>query len=253
MKAAPLIDAVRADGRMTVRLIHTGQHFDENMSKVFFQELNMPEPDVYLNIHCPTHIEQIGRCTLALEPEINQWKPDIVAVVGDVNSTLAAAIASNKTNTRLAHVEAGLRSFDRSMPEEINRLIVDQLADFLFTPSKDGDANLIREGIPAEKIHRVGNIMVDTLLRFRERAEKQKTWEKYHLKPRNYGVVTIHRPANVDEPQVLDGIVAALVEISKKTPLIFPIHPRTRKAVVGYKLQHYFQNPNITISIPYCD
>jgi len=233
MKAAPLIAALKAKGGFAIRLIHTGQHFDENMSKVFFDDLGMPKPDVYLGVSHPTHIEQVAHTMLALEPEVLKWKPDLVVVVGDVNSTLAGALVANKNSIRLAHVEAGLRSFDRSMPEEMNRVLVDQIADYLFTPSQDGDENLLREGIAKENIFRVGNIMVDTLLRFKDRAESLKTWEQFKLKDHAYGLVTLHRPSNVDDPKTLSGIMDALCEIQGELALVFPVHPRTRAKLDG--------------------
>lgn len=233
MKAAPLIEAIATQGRLRARLIHTGQHFDPNMSAVFFDQLGLAQPDVYLNIHGGSTAEQVGRVIVELDKDFQANRPDMVVVFGDVNSTLAAAIVSNKLGIPLAHVEAGLRSFDRSMPEEHNRIVTDGLADLLFTPSPDGDENLLREGVAAERIFRVGNIMADSLLRFRSAAEVLRAWEPAGLRPGGYGLITLHRPGNVDDLEVLSGIVDALVHIQQEVPLCFPVHPRTRE-----KLRH---------------
>lgn len=250
MKAAPLIEAVRAKGRLAARLIHTGQHFDANMSKVFFAQLGMPEPELYLDIHGGSQAEQVGRVILELEKEFSKQPPDMVVVFGDVNSTLAAAVAANKLNLPLAHVEAGLRSFDRSMPEERNRIVTDMLADVLFTPSADGDENLRKEGVPAERIFRVGNIMVDSLLRFKPAAEKMQTWKKFGVEPKAYGLITLHRPSNVDEEKPLGEIVEALIEIQKETALIFPVHPRTRERLAGSKLLTKLEKSGVQVVEP---
>lgn len=250
MKAAPLIEAVRTKGRLAARLIHTGQHFDANMSKVFFSQLGMPEPDIYLDIHGGSQAEQVGRVILELEKEFSQQAPDLVVVFGDVNSTLAAAVAANKLGLSLAHVEAGLRSFDRSMPEEHNRIVTDMLADLLFTPSADGDENLKREGVPAERIFRVGNIMVDSLLRFKSAAEALQAWKKFGVEPKSYGLVTLHRPSNVDEEKALAGIVDALLEIQKETPLIFPVHPRTRERLASSQLLAKLEKSGVQVVEP---
>jgi UDP-N-acetylglucosamine 2-epimerase (non-hydrolysing) len=229
MKAAPLMDAIRRRGRMQARLVHTGQHFDANMSDVFFKQLGMAEPKVYLDIHGGPVTDQVGRMILELAKEFSANSPDTVVVFGDVNSTLAAAVTANKLGIRLAHVEAGLRSFDRSMPEEHNRIVTDMLADLLFTPSPDADANLQREGVANERIFRVGNIMVDSLLRFKPVAEGMRHLETLGLEAGAYGLVTLHRPSNVDDAQTLRQIVDALIEIQEDTPVLFPIHPRTRE------------------------
>lgn len=250
MKAAPLIDAIRKRGRMEARLLHTGQHFDANMSEVFFKQLGMPEPDVYLDIHGGPVAEQIGRMIMKLTEEFSANKPDMVVVFGDVNSTLAAAVTANKLGIRLAHVEAGLRSFDRSMPEENNRVVTDMLSDLLFTPSPDADANLKREGISAERIHRVGNIMVDSLVRFKPMAESMRQWEKMTLKPREYCLVTLHRPSNVDDMQTLGQIVEALIEIQKDTTVVFPIHPRTREQMVSSGQEAKLQDAGVKLEEP---
>jgi len=229
MKAAPLVEAIQKGGHFEAHLIHTGQHFDTNMSSVFFDQLGLPQPNQYLNIHGGSPGEQVGRIILALEREFKERTPEMVVVFGDVNSTMAAAVAANKLGMKLAHVEAGLRSFDRTMPEEHNRIVTDMLSDILFTPSQDADRNLINEGIAKTRIHFVGNIMVDSLLRFKHIAESRGDWETYGVKPGEYGLVTLHRPSNVDSMNDLDAIVAALIEIRAEIPLLFPVHPRSQK------------------------
>jgi UDP-N-acetylglucosamine 2-epimerase (non-hydrolysing) len=226
MKAAPLLEALRRAG-CRVRLVHTGQHYDQEMSDVFFRDLGMPAPDVSLGVGSGTHAEQTGQIMVAFETVLLDARPDLVVVVGDVNSTLACALVAAKLGIPLAHVEAGLRSFDRTMPEEVNRVAVDALADLLFTPSPDADENLAQEGVPPERIHRVGNIMVDTLLAHLPRARRLGMAARLGLARRGYGVVTLHRPSNVDEPARLRDVVEALCAIAADVPLAFPAHPRT--------------------------
>ena len=232
IKVAPLLSAMQEYGETFQSvLVHTGQHYDYQMSRLFFEELEMPDPDEFLNVGSGTHAEQTARVMLAFEPVVVKHHPDWVIVVGDVNSTLACALVCAKLNVRLAHVEAGLRSWDRSMPEEINRLLTDQLADLLFTPSRDGDANLLREGIPPEKIHFVGNVMIDTLVKMLPRALHRPVLEHLGLKIRGYILVTLHRPSNVDQPETLLEILQALDEIGQDYPVVFPVHPRTRQQI----------------------
>lgn len=250
MKAAPLMEAIKAGGRMQARLIHTGQHFDANMSSVFFEQLGMAQPDLYLDIHGGSANEQIARVMMALTDEFQARRPAMVVVFGDVNSTLAAAITANKLNIPLAHVEAGLRSFDRSMPEEHNRIVTDLLSDLLFTPSPDGDENLRLAGVPESRIFRVGNIMVDSLVRFRPVAEQMEAWKRFSLQPKTYGLVTLHRPSNVDERQVLTGIVDALVEIQHQAPLLFPVHPRGRERFAEWGLLAKLEATGVQIVEP---
>jgi UDP-N-acetylglucosamine 2-epimerase (non-hydrolysing) len=227
VKAAPLLSALRRDGSFLVRLVHTGQHFDKSMSQVFFEQLQMPKPDAYLGVKAEGSAALIAKTMLALEIEFMQSPPDIVVVFGDVNSTLAGALTANKMDLPLVHVEAGLRSFDRRMPEEHNRVLTDMLSDLLLTPSEDANANLRREGIPDERISFVGNIMVDSLLQFLPEAEKLRSWEQLGLAKGQYVLLTLHRPANVDAPETLNEILSALDEIGKDHPVVFPIHPRT--------------------------
>ena len=226
MKAAPLVQCLRRRGHEAL-LIHTGQHYDANMSKVFFEDLGMPEPDEYLGVGSGSHAEQTARVLVEIEKALVTHEPDVAIVVGDVNSTAATSLAAAKLWIPVAHVEAGLRSRDRKMPEEVNRLVTDCLADMLLTPSRDGDENLLAEGVPAEKIHFVGNIMIDSLVQHLERASQSDVLERLGLEAGGYGVVTLHRPSNVDDPDVLRGIFGALCEISEELPLVFPCHPRT--------------------------
>src|SRR5256885_3116354 len=209
MKAAPVIEALRKRSSFRQTVVHTGQHYDKNMSGVFFEQLGIPAPDVNLEVGSGSHAHQTAEIMSRFEPVVLEKRPDIVLVYGDVNSTVAAALVCSKLLVRVGHVEAGLRSGDRTMPEEINRLVTDQLADVLFTPSEDGDTNLRHEGIPAEKIHRVGNVMIDSLVRLLPSAEQHKM----NGLPARYALVTLHRPSNVDDPQSLRGILESLLEI----------------------------------------
>lgn len=229
MKIAPIVDAMRAESRLDSVLLHTGQHYDEGMSDVFFRELGIPKPDIYMGVRSGTHAEQTARVMVEFEKYCTSDRPDLVLVVGDVNSTMACTIAAAKLCIPVAHVEAGLRSFDRAMPEEINRLVTDALAELLFTTSRDANENLMREGVPESKIHFVGNVMIDTLSKHRKRAEDLKVYQQFEVQPKQYAVVTLHRPSNVDDREAFGGILQALEEISRTIPVIFPIHPRTQK------------------------
>jgi len=244
MKIAPLYHALKSEKWAQPVIVHTGQHYDLNMSDVFFEDLGIPEPDIHLGVGSGTHAEQTGQVMMAYEKVLFKDKPDLVVVVGDVNSTAACTLAAAKINRYngppttdhghdrrplVAHLEAGLRSFDRSMPEEINRLVTDALADILWTPSADADENLIREGVSKDKIRLVGNMMIDSLEMLRDRIQTQTTFSEFGLKQQDYGLVTLHRPSNVDEPAKLKKLFNLLVRISKKIPLVFPLHPRTRK------------------------
>jgi UDP-N-acetylglucosamine 2-epimerase (non-hydrolysing) len=229
MKMAPIIAAInRRPNEVSQTLIHTGQHYDEAMSTVFFGDLSMPEPDITLETKSGTPSRQMARIMPLFEEVLIERQPDWVVVVGDVNSTIACALVASKLNVRVAHVEAGLRSFDRAMPEEINRLLTDQIADLLLTPSADADANLLREGIPIERIVRVGNVMIDTLFQQIERARNSAILDELELRPREFAALTLHRPANVDNSEVLSRICSAIGEIARELPVIFPAHPRTR-------------------------
>lgn len=239
IKVAPVIKAIEKKAGVSQVLVHTGQHYDINMSDIFFSQLGIPSPDFNLNVGSSSHAVQTAQIMVRMETVLLQEKPDIVLVYGDVNSTVAAALVCSKLLIPLAHVEAGLRSFDRTMPEEINRLLTDQAADLLFTPSVDGDENLIREGIAPEKIHLVGNVMIDSLKRLLPVAKS--FWPTFSLKlnitEKQFGLVTLHRPSNVDDPIVLSNILKALSEISTKLPIVFPIHPRTRERIRNANLK----------------
>jgi len=233
MKVAPVLNALKERQGVEQTLIHTGQHYDVNMSDVFFQQLGIPAPDVNLAVGSGSHAKQTAEIMTRLEPVLLERKPDLVLVYGDVNSTVATALVCAKLEIRLGHVEAGLRSFDRSMPEEINRLVTDQLADLLFTPSPDGDENLRKEGIAAEKIFRVGNVMIDSLVRLLPAALETSR----DGLPDRYALVTLHRPANVDDSARLRGILESLLEVNRDLAVIFPAHPRTRKRIADFGLQ----------------
>jgi UDP-N-acetylglucosamine 2-epimerase (non-hydrolysing) len=225
MKAAPLLRALAARPGVDQKLVHTGQHYDAAMSDIFFRQLEMPEPDFNLEVGSGSHAQQTAAIMAAFEPVVLQQRPDFVVVYGDVNSTMAAALVCSKLNIRVAHVEAGLRSRDRNMPEEINRLLTDQLSDLLFTPSADADINLQNEGINRDKIHLVGNVMIDTLVRLLPRAAKNPA----HNFPSPYSLVTLHRPSNVDDLPWLQEMLATLAGIGDDLTVVFPVHPRTRK------------------------
>jgi UDP-N-acetylglucosamine 2-epimerase (non-hydrolysing) len=230
MKVAPVVEAMRRrPSHFAPVVLHTGQHYDERMSDAFFRDLGLPQPDVHLGVGSASHAQQTAAVMQRFEPVVLGQKPDWVLVVGDVNSTLACALVCSKLGVRVAHVEAGLRSRDRTMPEEINRLLTDQISDLLLTPSEDGDRNLLAEGIPAERIRFVGNVMIDSLFKQLERAEASRVREELEVAGSDYAVVTLHRPSNVDDPRVLRGILSALTRISESLPVVFPIHPRTRK------------------------
>ena len=231
VKTAPVAAALAAQG-VTQTIVHTGQHYDARMSDVFFKELGLPEPDVNLEVGSGSHAVQTAQIMQRFEPAVLERKPDMVLVYGDVNSTVAAALVCAKLLIPVGHVEAGLRSGDRSMPEEINRLLTDQLADLLFTPSMDGNDNLLREGIPAEKIRLVGNVMIDTLIRLLPQAEARWSRLETELSPGRFALVTLHRPSNVDDPQQLARLLKALGRTGQTLSVLFPVHPRTRKAIV---------------------
>jgi UDP-N-acetylglucosamine 2-epimerase (non-hydrolysing) len=227
MKAAPVTRALRRDSGVEQILVHTGQHYDFNMSDVFFQQLGMSAPDVNLKVGSGSHAQQTADIMVRFESLVSAEKPDLVLVYGDVNSTVAAALVCAKLGIRVGHVEAGLRSFDRTMPEEVNRVVTDQLADLLFTPSADGNVNLAREGVAREKVFLVGNVMIDTLIRM---LPKTTDYGLPDL-PRQYALVTLHRPANVDDINWLKGMLERLTAVSRELAVIFPVHPRTRQRI----------------------
>lgn len=236
MKIAPVMAAVARAGFAQQVLVHTGQHYDAAMSKVFFDDLGLPAPDVYLGVGSGSHATQTAKIMIELERVCLEAKPDLVMVVGDVNSTLAGALVAAKLVIPCAHLEAGLRSFDRGMPEEINRLVTDRVCEILLTPSQDGDAHLLREGVPASSIHRVGNVMVDSLLAHLPAAQQKRVPEAMGLTPGQYVVVTLHRPSNVDDAETLPRIMRALATLAREAPVVFPVHPRTRARLADLKL-----------------
>jgi UDP-N-acetylglucosamine 2-epimerase (non-hydrolysing) len=230
MKVKPVVDALEAAG-VDVVLLHTGQHYDAAMSDTFFEELGLRAPDIHLGIGSGSHAEQTARIMTAFEPVVSEHDPDIVVVVGDVNSTMACAIVAAKAGALVAHVEAGLRSRDWSMPEEVNRVVTDRVSDYLLAPSADAIANLRAEGYRDDQLHLVGNVMIDTLLANVDRATARPILTTHGLSVRGYGLITLHRPANVDDPDVLRELLGALNEVSRSVPLLFPVHPRARAAV----------------------
>ena len=246
MKIAPIIEAINQynlSSRRPVRqiLVHTGQHYDDRMSKLFFDELDIPKPDINLEVGSGSHAEQTAEIMKRFEKVCLSERPTHILVVGDVNSTIACALVATKLNIKVIHVEAGLRSFNRSMPEEINRILTDAISDYLFITEKNAEENLHKEGISRDKIFFVGNVMIDTLLKHREKAEKSKILDHLGLRKKlsmgtsrqvaDYGLLTLHRPSNVDDPKTFRGMMEAIIEISKHLPIIFPVHPRTRKQI----------------------
>ncbi|MGD8466454.1 MAG: UDP-N-acetylglucosamine 2-epimerase (non-hydrolyzing) [Anaerolineae bacterium] len=242
MKMAPLVAEMANYPQIHQTLLHTGQHYDAQMSTVFFEELGLPEPDVYLGVGSGSHAWQTAQVMLAFETVCQDLKPNLVIVVGDVNSTLACALTAAKLWIPVAHVEAGLRSLDRRMPEEINRVVTDSLADLLFTTSRDADENLKCEGIDPSRIHFVGNVMIDSLLQHRQRAAKSRVLDRLGIVSRNYALLTLHRPSNVDDPQILSGILSALEALQTQLPIVFPVHPRTRKNLRAFGLLDWVQD-----------
>lgn len=236
MKVAPLYHALKAADDFVPVLVHTGQHYDANMSDDIFADLDLPAPDHHLGVGSGSHAEQTGGVMIAYEKIAMADRPDWLVVVGDVNSTAACSMVGAKLGIRTVHLEAGLRSRDRSMPEEINRLVTDVLADVLWTPSPDADENLAAEGIPASRITRVGNIMLDSYEMIRPKIEAEDIHGQLGLSPRGYGVVTLHRPSNVDDFAQLAHIVEALCQVAQGLPLVFPVHPRTKQRLARYNL-----------------
>ncbi|MBN1830541.1 MAG: UDP-N-acetylglucosamine 2-epimerase (non-hydrolyzing) [Deltaproteobacteria bacterium] len=236
MKVAPLFHSLKEESWADPRIIHTGQHYDLDMSDSFFKDLLLPQPQINLGIGSGTHAEQTGNVMIAFERVVSREQPDLVVVVGDVNSTMACTIAAVKSDCKVAHLEAGLRSFDRNMPEEINRIVTDTLSDVLWTPSPDADQNLLNEGIKPEKIKRVGNIMIDSLELLREKIEEENMLEEFRLDAGNYAVVTLHRPINVDTRNTLKNICDVLEYTASKCKVIFPVHPRTEKSLKAFGL-----------------
>jgi len=253
MKIAPVMDAVRAHGSVRQLLVNTGQHYDESLAGSFLRDLDLPPPDRDLGIGSGTHAVQTAKAMTAFEEFCLDERPDLVVVAGDVNSTLAASLVAAKMVIPLAHVEAGLRSFDRAMPEEINRIVTDRLADILFTPSRDAGDNLRAEGTPDARIHLVGNVMIDTLRRYLPLATLDRIRERIPVADRSYAVLTLHRPANVDDPQTLGGIICAVRQIAARLPVVFPVHPRTRARLREFGLDTALDGVIATEPLGYID
>jgi len=255
MKIAPLMRVFRsAPASFDARLVHTGQHYDEAMKDAFFRQLNIPEPDIDLGVGSGSHAVQTAEIMRRFEPVLDDLAPDFVLVVGDVNSTIACALVATKKDIAVVHVEAGLRSGDRRMPEEINRVLTDQISDLLFTTEPDGESNLLREGVAADRIHFVGNVMIDTLLANRQHAvpatQTLSGIPGFSSDVSNFGVLTLHRPSNVDDPVVLQRLLEALVDLSERVPLVFPIHPRTRARIAEAGLNTLLEKGRIGLTEP---
>ncbi len=252
MKIAPLMEAYKAYSHITPILVHTGQHYDEKMSDLFFRQLGIPEPDMNLEVGSGSHAVQTAKVMEKFEPVVLEQKPDYVLVVGDVNSTIACAMVATKLGVRVIHVEAGLRSFDRGMPEEINRILTDSISDLLFVSELSGVENLRKEGVAEERIFFVGNVMIDTLMHHYRKAQELPVLDQLKLTPKKYGLVTMHRPANVDSPEKFRSIIEGLVFVSQSVPLLFAMHPRTRKNIQQFGLQDLFdKTPQIRITEPF--
>lgn len=252
MKIAPIMSALDRYDNVEQVLVHTGQHYDPEMSQVFFEDLGIPRPDVDLEMGPDEDGSRTGRMTIELDRVFSELRPDGVVVVGDVNSTMAAALAAVKLGIPCAHVEAGLRSFDRSMPEEVNRVVTDRVADLLLTPSADADENLLAEGVPKAAIHRVGNVMIDTLLAHLEEATQRPTLSSVGVAPGAYALATLHRPANVDDRVALESLLDALEWIQERLTVVAPLHPRTRKRLQEFSLlDRAASMPNLILTEPF--
>ena len=249
MKISPICKQLEREG-LDYFLVHTGQHYDDNMSSIFFDELDIRRPDVNYGIGSGTHAGQTARIMMEFEKTCLERSPKVVLVVGDVNSTIACALVASKMGIPVGHVEAGLRSWDRTMPEEINRVLTDAISDYLYTPSADAVDNLIREGVDPSRIENVGNVMVDTLLDNLTKIESQSTWSELGLNQGSYGVLTLHRPSNVDEPSKLEELLTAIAILSETCPIVFPIHPRTSEKIRLAGLQWFLNKPTIVNSQP---
>jgi len=242
MKVAPLLEEYKYHQEIEAQLLHTGQHYDYEMSKIFFDELGIPEPDFHLGVGSGSHAEQTAKVMTEFEKVLDQEQPDWVVVVGDVNPTMACTIVANKMGIKVAHVEAGLRSYDRNMPEEINRVLTDSIADLLLTPSIDGNMNLIKEGIAEEKIRFVGNIMIDTLFNMRERSSESTILADLGISKKEYALVTLHRPSNVDQEDTLGNFVEILEKTSEDLPMVWPVHPRSKNRAEEFGLWERLQD-----------
>ncbi|MFC1848310.1 non-hydrolyzing UDP-N-acetylglucosamine 2-epimerase [Chloroflexota bacterium] len=250
MKIAPIMREIEKHNLLVKNrsiepiLVHTGQHYDYEMSKVFFEDLELPDPDIYLGVGSGTHAEQTGKVMIEIEKMLINLKPDLLLVVGDVNSTLAGALAAVKLHIPIAHIEAGIRTYDRAVPEEVNRYLTDHVSDYLFTTSEYDDENLLKEGISNDRIYRVGNIMADSLFFNKEIASRSDILSRLGLVEKGYALLTLHRPSNVDNAESLSNILEAVNGISNKIPIVFPVHPRTRKNIDIFGLGHIYQGAN---------
>jgi UDP-N-acetylglucosamine 2-epimerase (non-hydrolysing) len=253
MKVAPLIWEAQRRSGFAVRLVHTGQHYDEKMSHLFFEELRLPRPDVNLEVGSGSHAVQTAEVMKRFEPVLLAERPDLVIVVGDVNSTLACALVAAKLLVPVAHVEAGLRSGDRTMPEEINRILTDAISDWLFVTEPSGIANLRHEGVPEERANLVGNVMIDTLVACKPRVDASPILDRLGVKPGAYAALTLHRPANVDEPETLSRLMGAMERLQREVPFIFPVHPRTRRTMSAYQEGGKLPNLRFTEPLGYLD
>ena len=253
MKIAAIVKAMRQAG-LPQLLVHTGQHYDGQMSRLFFEELHIPQPDLNLEVGSGSHAAQTAEVMRRFEPVVEERRPDVVVVVGDVNSTMACALVAAKLNVRVAHIEAGLRSFDRTMPEEINRIVTDAVSDLLFVTERSGLDNLKREGVPQERIHFVGNVMIDTLLSHRELAAQKDILSRLRISSgQPYALVTLHRPSNVDDPDTLGPLLRALGELACDLDVVFPIHPRTHNSAMAAGLQPLLARLRVTEPLGYLD
>jgi len=258
MKIAPIMRVFNSEGSgIDARLLHTGQHYDAEMKAAFFDQLGIPEPDVDLGVGSGTHAQQTSEIMRRFEPELDAWKPDLILVVGDVNSTIACAMVSVKKGIPVVHVEAGLRSYDREMPEEINRVLTDQISELLFTTEKEAENNLAREGIAPERVHFVGNVMIDTLLMNRQKAvpsaqtiARLEDAKAFLESKEGFALVTLHRPSNVDDPATLKCLLETLAEVSRTVPVIFPVHPRTSARISESGLGKLLDNAGIAVLPP---
>jgi UDP-N-acetylglucosamine 2-epimerase (non-hydrolysing) len=252
MKISPLMDAYKGHTGIQPVLVHTGQHYDQKMSDLFFKELGIPEPDINLEVGSGSHAVQTAKVMEKFEPVVLEHKPDYVLVVGDVNSTIACALVATKLGVRVIHVEAGLRSFDRTMPEELNRILTDSISDLLFVSEESGIVNLRKEGVAEDRIFFVGNVMIDTLMHHIRKARELPVLEQLKLQPKKYGLVTLHRPANVDSPEKFRSILEGLTYVSQSVSLLFAVHPRTRKNIQQFGLQDMLdKNPRIQLTEPF--
>lgn len=253
MKIAPVMQALRSSPQIRQVLVNTGQHYDESLAGVFISELSLPTPDRNLGVGSGSHSVQTAKVMIGFEDVCLEEKPDLVVVVGDVNSTMAATLVAAKLLIPIAHVEAGLRSFDRTMPEEINRVVTDRLADLLLTPSPDADRNLKAEGVDAKKIHLVGNVMIDTLMKFLPVATFDRVRSRWDFAERGYAVLTLHRPSNVDDPATFNGILRAVRRVADDMPVVFPVHPRTRDRIERFDLGPLFEGITVIDPLGYLD